>query len=482
MAVTQIKRADWAVVWDAASRSHVYRRDVDVVFEGATLKHVGRGYRGRADTTIDGRHRMVMPGLMDVHAHPGHEPAYRGIREEHGVRGMYMTGLFERSQAYAAGERETRAACSEVAYCELLRSGVTSIVDIGPAWEGWADAAAKSGLRAFLAPGFASARWKLANDHELQYEWDEKAGRARFEDALGFIDALAKHPSGRLSGLFAPMQIDTCSAELLRDAFAAAEARDLPYTVHIAQGVSEVHEMIRRHGKTPIQWAAELGILAPRTLLGHAIFIDTHSWVRWWTREDLALMAKSGCTVAHCPTPFARYGHMLESFGGYLSAGVRMAIGTDTSPHNMLEEMRKASSLARIAARDIHSVALADFLHAATVGGAAALGREDLGRLAPGCKADLVLVDLECIDMQPARDPLRSLVFHAADRAVRDVYVDGLRVLSEGQPLHLDARGALVRLAHAQKRMMDAVPQRDFKRRSADELTPLSLRLDDGNA
>jgi cytosine/adenosine deaminase-related metal-dependent hydrolase len=251
----------------------------------------------------------------------------------------------------------------------------------------------------------------------------------------------------------------------------------VPFTVHIAQGVSEVLEVIRRSGVTPIQWAAQLGILGPSTILGHAIFIDTHSWVCWWTRKDLELIAGHGCSVAHCPTPFARYGHMLESFGEYLRAGVNMGIGTDTSPHNLLEEMRTASSLARIAARDIHSVSLADLLHAATVGGAKALLREDLGRLAPGCKADLALVDLACPEMMPARDPLRSLVFHAAERAVRDVFVDGIQVVAEGRVLTLDQAGAAARLAEAQARMMAAVPGRDYRGRSADEITPLSLRL-----
>ncbi len=479
MAVTALKNADWGITWDEASQCHVYRRGVDIVFDGNTLTHVGPGYRGRADTSVDCRRRMVMPGLVNIHSHPGHEPAYRGIREEHGVRGMYMTGLFERSQAYAAADRETRAASSAFAYCELLRSGVTSVVDIGPAWEGWADLVAQSGLRGFLAPGFASARWKLENDYELKYEWDEASGRQRFHAALQLIDSLGRHPSGRLSGVVAPMQIDTCSADLLRDALAAATERKLPLTMHIAQGVSEVLEMLRRHGMTPIQWAAELGILGPRTILGHAIFIDTHSWVRWWTAKDLALMADHGCTVAHCPTPFARYGHMLESFGAYLRAGVNMGIGTDTTRHNMLEEMRKASSLARIAARDIHSVSTADFLNAATVGGAAALLRPDLGRLSPGMKADLVVVDLDCLDMQPARDPLRSLVFHAADRAVREVYVDGRQVVAQGRVLTLDQAEAAERLGQAQQRMMAAVPQRDFRRRSAEEITPLSLRLDE---
>ena len=315
---------------------------------------------------IDGSKRMVMPGLVNLHSHPEHEPAYRGVREEHGLPNMYMSGLFERSQAFYATDDAFRAASAEFAYCELLKSGVTTLIDISPAWDGWSELLAKSGLRAFLAPGYASGRWKLENDFELKYSWDEQAGKERFEAALKLIDAAVGHPCGRLSGVVSPMQIDTCTAELLRASRAAAQDRKLPFTVHIAQGVSEVMEMIRRHGKTPIQWAAETGLLGPTTILGHAIFLDSHSWVRWWTKSDLKLIADNGCTVAHCPTPFVRYGQILENFGDYLRAGVNMGIGTDTTPHNMLEEMRKAAILARVAARDINTVSTADMLHAAT--------------------------------------------------------------------------------------------------------------------
>ena len=84
---------------------------------------------------------------------------------------------------------------------------------------------------------------------------------------------------------------------------------------------------------------------------------------------------------------------------------------------------------------------------------------------------------MACMEMQPARDPLRSLVFHAADRAVRDVFVDGCRVVAEGKVLGLDQAGAAARLCEAQQRMMAAVPQRDFRRRSAEDITPLSLPL-----
>jgi len=472
---TVIRNADWVVAWDAAAERHVYRRHIDVAFADDRIEFVGRNYAGPADRVIDGKDRLILPGLIDIHSHPEHEPLYRGVREEHGVRNMYMTGLFERSQAFSATDDEARAASAEFAYCELLLSGVTSLVDISPTWDGWIELFAKSGLRGFVAPGYASARWRLANDFELKFDWDEARGRDGFTAALRLIDSAAGHPSGRLSGVVSPMQIENCTAELLHDSFEAAQERHIPFTVHIAQSVLEVQEMIRRHGKTPVQWANEIGILGPGTILGHALFLDMHSWIRWWTKTDLALIAEHGCSVAHCPTPFARYGQVLENFGDYLRAGVNMGLGTDTTPHNLVEEMRKAAILARIAARDITAVSASDLLHAATIGGARALMRDDLGRIAPGGKADLVLVDLTVPQMRPPRDPLRSFIYHAADRAVYDVFVDGRQVVAAHQVLTLDQDGAANRLAEAQHRMLDAASRRDYLGRNSDQISPLSL-------
>jgi 5-methylthioadenosine/S-adenosylhomocysteine deaminase len=479
VATTVIRNADWVVAWDESAGHHTYRRNTDIAFADNTITFVGRNYPGAADRVIDGKKRFVLPGLIDIHAHPEHEPLYRGVREEHGLRNMYMTGLYERSQAFTAPDDKARAASAEFAYCELLLSGVTSLVDISPAWDGWIDLFARSGIRGFLAPGYASARWRLANDFELQFAWDEARGREGFRTALALIDQAQRHPSGRLSGVVSPMQVENCTAELLRDSRDAARERSIPFTVHIAQSVLEVQEMIRRHGKTPVQWAHEIGILGPDTILGHALFLDSHSWVRWWTKTDLALIADTGSSVAHCPTPFARYGQVMENFGDYLRAGVNMGLGTDTTPHNLVEEMRKAAILARIAARDVAAVTTADLLHAATVGGARALMREDIGRIAVGKKADLVGVDLTVAQMIPARDPLRSFVYHAADRAVREVFVDGRQVVAEGKVVTLDQAAAGERLVQAQRRMLAAAPGRDYRGRTAEEIVPLSLPLAD---
>jgi cytosine/adenosine deaminase-related metal-dependent hydrolase len=176
---------------------------------------------------------------------------------------------------------------------------------------------------------------------------------------------------------------------------------------------------------------------------------------------------------------FARYGHRLESFGKYRRAGITVGIGTDTAPHNMLEEMREAVILSRIAAGDVDDATAADAFQAATIDGATALGRDDIGRLCPGAKADIVLVDLDHPLMKPGRDPLRNLIFTAADRAVKHVYVDGVRRLDDGRVLTMDCETATDRLEAAQERAEAAVPTLDPKGRAGTDIAPPVLPFAD---
>ena len=154
-----------------------------------------------------------------------------------------------------------------------------------------------------------------------------------------------------------------------------------------------------------------------------------------------------------------------------------MGMGTDVAPHNLVEEMRLAIILARVMAGNIRAVDTRELFRAATVGGARALGRDDLGRLAPGAKADVVLLDLDHPSMRPARDPLRTFVFEAADRAVREVFVDGEPAVADGKPLNLDPEGAGAQLEESQARMLAEAPGRDFLGRTAEEISPYSLPL-----
>jgi len=165
----------------------------------------------------------------------------------------------------------------------------------------------------------------------------------------------------------------------------------------------------------------------------------------------------------------------LSAMVEYLRAGINIGMGTDTHPHNLLEEMRSAEILACVATGTRHCMSTEDVFNCATVGGASALGRNDIGRLAVGARADIVLVDLKHPAMRPVRDPLRSLIYSAAERAVRDVYVNGVRVVDRGQVTTLARDQAADDLEVAQRRVEALVPQCDPKGRTIDELVPLAL-------
>lgn len=472
---TVIRGIDWLVAWDRAEARHVYLRDADLAFSGGAVTFVGKGYDGPAGTEIDGSGRMVMPGLINVHSHPTSETMRKGVTDETHSPGFWHSSLYEHLPVFDPADDEGRMACLKVALAELLLSGVTTVVDLSAAFDGWLDALAESGIRAVAAPFFRDARWYTSDGYKLQYDWDEKAGRGRFDAACRVIELARQHPSGRLDGMLSPSQVDTCSESLLRDSHAYATERNLPWTIHAAQSVTEFLEMQRRHGKTPIQWMADMGVLDERSIIAHCIFLDHHPWLHWTSRRDLDLMAERGATVAHCPTVFSRRGITLRTFGEYVRRGVNMGIGTDTYPHNMLEEMRTAAVAARVIGESVADLDYLDVFNAATTGGARALRRDDIGRLAIGARADFVVVDLEHPAMIPVREPLRSLLVVAAERAVRDVYVDGEAVVRDGKLTTIDLAAESERLQHAQARMLERVPELDWAGRTADEMAPMML-------
>ena len=227
-----------------------------------------------------------------------------------------------------------------MAYAEMLSCGVTTVADLSVPFEGWTDVMRACGLQG-LRRGRLRARalgHVLAGRRHLGV--GRGGGRKGFEQAKKILDELEADASGRLKGVVYPLQIDTVTEELFREFFAYAEATKRPFMSHLAQTVVEVREMIRRHGITPVEWAANIGILSPRTTMGHCIFLDDHPQIGWHTKRDLAILAETGMTVAHCPSPFARYGAALDYFARYRAAGVNVALGTDVAPHNLIEEMR----------------------------------------------------------------------------------------------------------------------------------------------
>ena len=472
MTTTLIQHAERVVAWDDSADSHVYLRDADVVFEDNRFSFVGHDYSGPADNTVDGRGLMLMPGLVDIHCHPTSEPGNKGLLEELGSPRLGQSSLYEFMPVFRIPP-EAAWPATQVAVAELLKSGVTTLTDLSGYREDWAEQLAATGIRGVLCPMYRSATWATRNGHSVEYTWDEAAGERAMQQALDCIDAASKHPSGRISGMVGPAQLDTCTEDLLKNSLAEARRRDIPLQIHAAQSVVEFNEIMQRHGKTPVEFLDSLGLLGPDTIIGHGIFLNDHPWLHRPHHRDFERLAASGAAVAHCPTVFCRRGIALNTLGRYRQAGITMGMGTDTFPHNFIDEMRNAAYMGRVLAGDYAAVSTRDVFMAATVGGARALKRADLGRVRVGEKADFSLVDLGHPSMQPGREPLRALIYSASDRPVRDVYVDGVQVVAGGEVTTIDLEPALAALNEAQRASIAGVTERDWAGRSIEQMTPM---------
>src|SRR5438477_841592 len=155
----------------------------------------------------------------------------------------------------------------------LLRGGVTTVLDIGRHADAVAERAGRFGRRVYEGLSFRSGRWLTRDGRRVVWEWDEEAGRQGLRQAAQFIE---KHDGAHgdfVRAAVSPAQVDTCTGDLLREAKRLADDVHRPYTVHTSQSVVEFNEMLARHGKTPIAWLDELGVLTSNTILGHALSV-----------------------------------------------------------------------------------------------------------------------------------------------------------------------------------------------------------------
>ena len=467
---TTLYRAGWIVAFQDGE--HRILRDGCLVVEDDRIAFVGSSYDGGVDSVVDVPDRIVTPGFINTHAHLDESPIDKSVQEDVGNRQFWLTGLIEILPAEMAGlDDEGARACLDYSLIELARTGTTTVLQMGGIEEYAADAIEASGLRGYVAPMYRSGRWFTPDGRRVDYAWDPDDGRPGFERATAFVERLRGRADGRLQGFLAPAQVDTCSEALLRDSRDAADDLDVPLSLHASQGVWEFQEMTRRHGRTPVEWLSDIGFLGPRTVLGHAIFISGNSWVNF-AGDDLGLLASSGTSVSYNAWCFIRRGLVMESFPEYVAAGVNLCLGTDTAPQSMIESLRWTAIAGKVASRRTDVSTARQVFDAATVNAARLLGRDDLGRIAPGAKADLLFWRADGFTMTPMRDPIRNLVYYAQASDLSDVLVDGRQIVQDGVVLGADTRAATRRVQEAGERMWSRWPGGDWAGRTLDEVAP----------
>lgn len=162
-------------------------------------------------------------------------------------------------------------------------------------------------------------------------------------------------------GMLAPERIESQTADQLKQIKYYSEKLNVPIKLHAAQGSFEFSTIWEAHHVTPIRYLYDLGFLGPRTGIPHAHFISGYSKAKYGQGDDLALLAETNTTVIHCPLIIGRHGEALESFAKYKRAGINIALGTDTFPPDMFQNVRTGSMLSRLAAGETEGSVYADF-------------------------------------------------------------------------------------------------------------------------
>ncbi|TAJ91730.1 MAG: N-ethylammeline chlorohydrolase [Reyranella sp.] len=384
--------------------------------------------RWSATTHVDGKGRLVMPGLVNVH---NHTPLMitRGMIEDIGFAPMYTPGIpqghwLDADDAYAL---------SSLGMYELLRAGCTTVVDYYRYPSSCARAAAELGLRAVIA-----GRVHDADPAALavgRYEHRTEVGQASLRENAELIERWNGHDGGRIRCDWAPHAPDTCSDDLLREVGRLAEAHGGNLHTHLAQLPIEVEAVQARSGMTPARLLDKLGLLNERLIAAHCIHME---------RADIELCGKAGITVAHAPIGNAKGGR-IAPIVELRDAGARIALCTDTFSGDLIEAMRWSIAMQRID-RQGNVLDARTVLDWGTREGAAALGMgSEIGSLEIGKRADIVMLDNRSPSLAPLIDGYGVLVHSASGRDVDTVIVGGRVVLAGGQPVNVDGAEIVTR-------------------------------------
>lgn len=401
-------------------------RDHWVLIEGDRIAAVTPS-RPAADEVFDVPGRFVLPGLMNLHNHCFSEAVARTHTEDGNGRkanqSIVYTVLLPLSKRGAEIlSPAERLDVARLGILQLLKGGATSVMEpFRNAIPEMFEAANEMGIRFWGAPYlFSTSDAKAGPDGEVRYAGDDGAADLDTWNALhARWDGQA---DGRIHVAMSPHATDTCGPDLLRACAARARELGVPVTTHLAQSAAEVATIGSRYaGRTPAEYLDWLGLLAPDLMAAHCIAS---------TDDDLRLMAARGATVLNCPRVFARTG-TAAAFGRFRQHGVRTLVGTDGYNMDLLGELAAAAMISKIAAGRPDVATAPDLIDAVTSEAAACLGRPDLGRISPGAKADLTIVDLSRPMLQPLHDPRRGLLALANRADIDLVMVDG-RVLVAG--------------------------------------------------
>jgi cytosine/adenosine deaminase-related metal-dependent hydrolase len=405
-----------------------------ILVEDGVIAWVGTGPPPSApDETIDGRGSVAVPGLVNTHHH-----LYQTLTRVRAKDQSLFGWLTELYPVWAGVDEEWERAAAAVGLAELALSGCTTTTDhnyvfpkgSGGLLEAEIEVAERIGLR------FHPCRGSM--------DLGQSAGGLPPDSVVEDSDTILDHtqqvvrrfhdpsPGSMLRVAVAPCSPFSATLELMRHSADLARALGVRLHTHIAETVDEEDFCLRRFGMRPLELLEDLGWLGPDVWLAHCVHLSD---------QDIKRIAATGTAVAWCPTSNLRLGAGIARAGELLEHGATVGLGVDGSASNdggsLLAEVRQAMLLAR-ASGDPHAMSAREAMRVATRGGAACLGREDIGSIEPGKRADVALFAVDDLHHAGAESDPFAAVVHCSPQRVRHLLVDGRPVVRDGRLVTAD--------------------------------------------
>ena len=431
-----IRNADVVVTMNA-TRQELTATDLHL--KDGVVHAIGKGLSVPAAQVIEARGCVVTPGLVNTHHH-----LYQTLtRAVPGGQDALLFGwlktLYPIWSRFGPDEMFTSA---QVGLAELALSGCTMTSDHlylypnGSRLDDTIAAAGEVGLRFHPTRGAMSigeSSGGLPPDSLVEKE------PAILNDMIRVVDRFHDPRPGAMVRVgLAPCSPFSVSRELMRDAALLARDKGVMLHTHLAENDEDIAYSLAQFGCRPGQYAEDLGWTGADVWHAHCVKLDG---------SEIDLFARSGTGVAHCPCSNCRLGSGIAPVRAMRDAGVKVALGVDGSASNdagnLIAEARMAMLLQRVA-KGADAMSAREVLEIATMGGAQVLGRDDLGSLEPGKRADLAIWDMSGIEAAGSWDPVAALVLCGPTR-VKGLIVEGREVVRDGQMVTVDLPRVLER-------------------------------------
>jgi 5-methylthioadenosine/S-adenosylhomocysteine deaminase len=422
--------------------SHPVLEEGWVAIEGRHIAAVGAGAAGArpGSVTLEASGKIVMPGLVNCHLHtrPG-----RALGD-----GLALMDWHDR---YADGfsarmTQEDSRVGALLAFGECLRAGVTSVLAMPILPAGCGRAAEAIGIRATIVP-------HAGDDPRNPGSLDS------FEDNLALLRAQGDPAGHRVRYWLGFEHLLACTPGYLARVGGALETFPVGLHTHLNESRGELAATRQKFGELPVRCLERAGLLGPRTVLAHAV---------WLEPEEREILARTGTSVVHNPTSNMRLGNGIAPVADLLARGINVCLGTDgmlsAYKLDLFETMRAGAMLQRAATLDCRLLPAPHLLEMATLNGARALGLDaEIGSLAPGKKADLILLDAGGLHLAPrargGHDNLTTLLVYAAHGSdVETVLVDGEIVVADRRLTRMDEAAVRRDAQAASDRILATIP------------------------